>query len=301
MIKKWALIMLILAVALVSLFGCGDTDSNSKTDVGKETALSITSEQKDLKITVKGDGVKGEELVLTLEELASIPDVGFDHIYSTINNWPTSRFYAANGIKVHSILEAAGVLETAKVITFRSTDSYEMSFTREQLLEGTQYYYPGVEEGIEDGAEEVVPIIAYNYKEGSKDISEAVPEALCLIIGQKSPIEHTNPAFVENISEIIVSNQEPEAWEPATTFPAAGAIAAGETVKLQHPEMGIIKLHYTLDGTEPTELSPMYNPSTYQPELNKPIPITEDTVIKVLVSGYGKKNSEVATFTFKVQ
>ena len=77
-------------------------------------------------------------------------------------------------------------------------------------------------------------------------------------------------------------------------------IAPGETVKLQHPSFGLVKLHYTLDGTEPTELSPMYNPSTYRPELNVPIPITEDTVIKVIAVGYGKRNSPVAAYTFTV-
>jgi hypothetical protein len=60
--------------------------------------------------------------------------------------------------------------------------------------------------------------------------------------------------------------------EAATTFPTEGRIAAGESVKLQHKFSGLVKLHYTLDGTDPTELSPMYNPSTYQPELNLPIP-----------------------------
>ena len=84
----------------------------------------------------------------------------------------------------------------------------------------------------------------------------------------------------------------------ASAFPLPGSIAAGETVKLQHPDYGMVKLHYTLDGSEPTLLSTMYNPSTYQPELNRPIPISEPTVIKVLVSGYGKEDSEIATFEF---
>jgi len=120
----------------------------------------------------------------------------------------------------------------------------------------------------------------------------------CLIIGQRNPFEHTNPAFVENISEIIVSDAPCEAWPPATTFPKPEFIAAGELVKLQHPDYGLVKLHYTLDGSEPTMLSPMYNPSTYRPELNVPIPITGPTVIKVLVCGYGKSDSEIAVFEF---
>ena len=224
-----------------------------------------------------------------------------EHIYSTVNTWPTPRFYAARGIKVHSILKAAGVLDTAKQITFRASDSYEITFTREQLLDKPRYYYPKVEEGLAESARWVYPIIAYEYKEGSNDMQAAKPDVPCLIIGQSYPGEQTNPTFVVNVSEIIVSNEEPDSWEPATTFPPEGKIAAGEKVKLQHKYLGLVKLHYTLDGTDPTENSPIYNISNYRPELNVPITIEEDTVIKVLVTGYGRKNSEISTFTFEVR
>lgn len=262
--------------------------------------LEITEEQRSLTITVKGDVQNGEK-VFTLQEMSAYPDSGFFHIYSTINNWPTFRLYAAKGITVRSILDAAGVLETAQVITFRSDDSYEVSFTREQLLEQQHYYFPEGDEGSDDMKEKVEPIIAFEYKEGSDKMSEIKPDNLCLIIGQRNPSEHTNPAFVENISEIIISEQEPEIWEPASTFPVQGKIAKGETVKLQHKYPGLVKLHYTTDGSDPTELSPIYNPSTYQPELNVPLKITEDTIIKVLVCGYGKENSEISTFAFDTE
>jgi hypothetical protein len=263
-------------------------------------APKIAAGQKELTITIKGNGIQGEKK-FTLGELAEQPEAGFQHIYSTINNWPTARFYAARGITVRSILKAAGVLDTARTITFSSGDSYEMSFTREQLLDTPHFFYPLVKEGLDEGAEPVEPIIAYEYKEGSADMTAAVENAPCLIIGQRNPLEHTNPAYVVNVSEIIVSSRDPGQWEAPTTFPGQGKIASGESVKLQHKYSGLVKLHYTLDGTDPTELSPMYNPSTYQPELNVPIPIKEDTVIKVLVSGYGKHNSEIRSFTFDAQ
>ena len=59
-----------------------------------------------------------------------MPNSGFEHIYSTVNTWPTPRFYVAKGLELHSILKAAGILDTFRVITFRSEDSYEVSFTR---------------------------------------------------------------------------------------------------------------------------------------------------------------------------
>ena len=220
----------------------------------------------------------------------------FTHVYSTINNWPTPRFYAAEGYSVASILMAAGLYETAQTVTFRGADGYEISMTREQLL-APQYFYPQVGEN-EEGAEPVFPIIAYRWREGTDDLEKLRDNKPGLIIGQRNPFEHTNPAFVVGVAEIIVSETPCEVWPAASTFPLPGPIAKGETVKLQHPDYGLVKLHYTLDGSEPTMLSPMYNPSTYQPELNVPIPIIEPAVIKALVYGYGKANSEIVVFEF---
>ncbi len=264
------------------------------------TRVSISEEQRDISLVVRGDGINGEHK-FTLQELSALPNSGFQHVYSTINNWPTPRFYAAKGISLYSILKAAGVLNTFKLITFRSPDGYEVSFTREQLLDTRRYYYPCVNEGRADEAEPVEPIIAYAYKEGSADLGNVLPDVLCLIIGQSSPEEHTNPAFVVNVSEIIISNKEAQTWDAATTFPLEGKIPSGESVKLQHKHYGLVKLYYTLDGKDPTEQSSMYNVSTFQPELNVPITITEDTIIKVLVTGYGKKNSPISSFKFEVQ
>jgi len=220
----------------------------------------------------------------------------FTHVYSTVNNWPTARFYAADGYGVASILFAAELYDTAQTVTFRANDGYEISLTREQLL-APQYFFPNVFEN-DNGAEQVYPIIAYRWREGSNDIESVRDENPCLIFGQRHYSEQTNPAFVENISEIIISTEPGQAWEAASTFPSPGPIAFGETVKLQHPYYGLVKLYYTLDGSEPTMQSALYNPSTYQPELNVPIPVAEPVVIKVLVCGYGRPDSEIAVFEF---
>ncbi|MCL1805698.1 MAG: chitobiase/beta-hexosaminidase C-terminal domain-containing protein [Clostridiales bacterium] len=251
-------------------------------------------------ITISGDGIEGE-LTFTFAELLALPDAAFEHAYSTINNWPASRFYAGRGIRVAAILEAAGVLDTASLITFRSVDSYETALTREQLLGGARYYYPFAAEGSDEDAEIVEPILAYEFKEGSADLANAAPGDFCLLFGQRSPFEHTNPAFVENISEILVSAAPPGQWREAGIFPASGRIEAGDSIKLQHPEFGLVKMFYTLDGSEPTELSTMYNPSTYRPELNKPIVFTENAVLKVLVTGYGREDSPIAVYEIIVE
>ena len=113
-------------------------------------------------ITVKGDGIDGE-ITFTLEQLKAMPDANFEHIYSTINNWPSAKTYAARGVKLKSILQQTDVLETAQVITVRSPDSYEVSFTREQLLDAPQYYFPNAQLGDATGAQQVEPILAYEY------------------------------------------------------------------------------------------------------------------------------------------
>ena len=289
----WLIIPTMLLLFTMSAAACGDGRA-------EQTPASVGDVYAEQSVTVSGDGIDGE-VTLTLAELAAMPDAVYEHVYSTINNWPAAKVYAARGIKISVLLEAAGVLDTASVITFRSYDSYEVTLTRRQLLVDEQYYFPLASEGSDAGAEPVAPILAYEFKEGSDDMAKVVPDEFCLIIGQSNHLEHTNPAFVENIGEIIVSSAPPEKWQAAGIFPASGRIPAGETIKLQHPDFGFVKMFYTLDGSEPTELSAMYNPSTYQPELNKPIVLAESAVLKVLTTGYGREDSVVAVFEIEVQ
>ena len=242
-------------------------------------------------------GANGEEVFSFSEsDLKELRIEPFAGIYSTINNWPTARFYAAEGYPVIDILKAAGLADTFQTVIFRAGDGYETALTKEQLL-SPQFFFPRPgEDG--DGAEPVFPVIAYRLREGSDDIAAIRDDDPYLIIGQRNAFEHTNPAFVVGVTEILTDDSPCEVWPEAGVFPAPGPIAPGETVKLQHPDFGLVKLHYTIDGSTPTLLSPMYNPSTYRPELNKPITITEPTVIKAIASGYGKQDSGVAVFEF---
>ena len=242
----------------------------------------------------------GEEIISfsenRLSELLSDLSGRFSHAYSTINNWPATRFYAADGFTVSSILQAAGVFDSVQTVTFRAEDGYEISLTETQLFR-EQYYYPYAGES-DVGAQVVHPVIAFRWREGTTDLNELREDKPMLIFGQGNPFEHSNPAFVVGVSEIVIDYAPCSKWDAATTFPLPGLIAEGETVKLQHSHFGIVKLHYTTDGSDPTVMSPMYNPSTYQPELNMPIPITEPTTIKVLAVGYGRYDSDVAEFDF---
>jgi len=289
---------MLIFVMLAASCGSGAHDGSAQGQ-GTAQGQGAAQGQDAQEISVSGDGIDGE-LTFTLPELKAMQDAVFEHVYSTINNWPAAKFYAARGIRVATVLKAAGVLETAKLITFRSNDSYEVTLTRRQLLEDEQFYFPSVESGSGEGAEKVEPILAYEFKEGSSDMAKTMPEEFCLIIGQRNYAEHTNPALVENIKEIVVSAAPPEKWQQAGIFPVSGRVSAGDSIKLQHPEFGLVKLFYTVDGSDPTEMSAMYNPSTYQPELNKPIVFNESAVLKVLVTGYGREDSDIAVFNIEV-
>ena len=258
------------------------------------------SNESDKAVVVTGNGVM-KETRLTLEKMLELPDARFDHVYSTINNWPAAKKYAVRGVKLAAVLQAAGIKEEAKSITVKGKDDFQWSFTREQLLDTPRYYFPEVMAGDPAGAQPVEPVIAYEYVENSDNLSEVRADDLCLIMPQAYVNEQANHTFVKGVREILVTTEDPGKWEKATVFPQGEYIAAGDTVKLQHKETGKVKMYYTLDGSTPTEKSALYNPSTYQPELNKPIKIERDTTIKVLVKGFGKYDSDIAEFWYGIQ
>jgi hypothetical protein len=289
--KKYFFLGLVFMLGVFFSSGCNGRDT-----VPPEEDGSVASEKV---VVITGNGVL-KETRITLEEMLKLPDARFEHVYSTINNWPTKKKFAARGVKLAAALKAAGVKDEAKCITVKGEDGYEWSFTREQLLETKRYYFPGVIEGDPANAEPVEPLIAYEYMESSDKLSEARADSLCLIMPQANVNEQTNHTFVRGVNGIIVTVDDPGKWVAAAVFPLAGKIDGGDTVKLQHKEKGKVKMYYTLDGSTPSENSTLYNPSTYQPGLNKPIVIDKDTVIKVLVKGFGKYDSDIAEYHFYI-
>ncbi|MCI5898598.1 MAG: chitobiase/beta-hexosaminidase C-terminal domain-containing protein [Firmicutes bacterium] len=285
---KWKMkvfaVVLCLAFSAGSLTGCnagaGGADGTGQ-GAGENT------------VTISGAGIEAVKV-----DLGEFQEEARTYIYSVINNWPSKKFYTAEGVDLQTVLESVNA-DGYESITVRGADGYESSFTKEQLTE-PRYYYPNLEMDSESKAEQVPFLLSVRFAEDSvseADMTEAKPT---LLFGQANVFEHNSPAFVEDISEIILSDKDPGCWEAPTVFPEAGAVAPGETVKLQHPSAGLVKIFYTLDGSEPTECSNLYNPSTYQPELNVPITVTENVTIKAFAVGYGKHPSEVAEFHFHV-
>ncbi|AZB44825.1 endonuclease [Bacillus sp. FJAT-42376] len=78
---------------------------------------------------------------------------------------------------------------------------------------------------------------------------------------------------------------------PVSANPAPGLVKAGTEVTLTSGTEGAV-IHYTLDGTEPSEQSQEYT---------GPIKIEKDTVIKAAAMKSGFKSSEMSEFEYKIQ
>ncbi|MFS0783747.1 DUF6359 domain-containing protein [Bacillus sp. 1P06AnD] len=104
-------------------------------------------------------------------------------------------------------------------------------------------------------------------------------EAYFTVPGLKSP---TKIEFIEEGA--------PQKAEEAVASPAAGAVKAGAAVSLSAKNADA-QIHYTVDGSAPTESSPVYK---------EPIVVNQDMTIKTIVVQSGLKNSDVSTFAYKV-
>lgn len=267
-------------------------------------------------LEITGDGVT-TPVEFTLAELEAMEQ--YQHVYSTVNTWPTKRWYTARGVKLRELLTLAGIREEAKLIKFISNDGYDVTLTVKELLKDKRYYFPGLKDnhpsdgsipGSPEGAREVEPILALVSAEGS-DNPENMNErdSLLLIFGQRAVTEQTNNLFLKYVSKIEVLTAEPEKWDsPKANVPSGTVVPEGFMLTLENKRNNEDKIYYTTDGSTPTVNSPMFNwsASRWWPlrddldSVNKPIKITKDTVIKAITIGPGKEDSEVVTFTFTV-
>ncbi|MGI6307768.1 MAG: hemoblobin-interacting domain-containing protein [Dethiobacteria bacterium] len=275
--------------------------------------------QKSVKIT--GDGVENEK-TFALTELEAMKDDEHKwveaRLYSSINTWPTKKWYAAEGVKLAKLLEEAGIKDEAQLITVKSADGYKMTFTKKQLLDDKRYYFLGLKEnheyfgqipGSTDQKVLVDTILALRSVD-SDNLDEITDEnAPRLIFGQRWVTEQTNQAFAKYVSEIEVSTMDPEKWDAPTAAPAEGIVPVGTKVELSSLTMDADKIYYTTDGTDPSYKSLIYNwiakrwwssREDVLEGINKPIEITADTTIKAVTIGLGKEDSDIVTFEYRV-
>lgn len=267
-------------------------------------------------LEITGDGVTNP-VAFSRTELEEMEQ--YHHVYSTVNTWPTKRWYTAQGVELRKLFALAGIKEEAKLIKFISNDGYDITLTVKELLKDKRYYFPGLMDnhpsdgsitGSIEGAREVEPILALTGAEGSdnqEDMNER--DSLLLIFGQRSITEQTNNIFLKYVTKIEVLTAQPEKWDnPKANLPDGTVVPEGTELRLSNKGNNEDKIYYTTDGSTPTVNSPMFNwsASRWWPlrddldSVNSPIKITKDTVIKAVTIGPGKEDSEVLTFTFTV-
>jgi hypothetical protein len=261
------------------------------------------SAEEPVALTVKGDGVQ-KTVQFIWKELSALPQKTYT--YSGYNHWPSLQIFSdMTGPTLQSILNAAGLKDSATLIRVTSTGGAYSDFTKEQLLNEPRYYFPDGEnpgdvvdwppQRSEKGKKLVETIIALNEAQGK------------LIYGQRAPNEPTcckNQMLggVCNGGTIEVLTTPLEKWAVPHADAIPGKVAPGTKVTLQHedgtPYHAIV--YYTLDGSEPTYGSNILNISypTFQPELNRPVPVDKNITIKTRTIGMGKLDSEIVTYQY---
>lgn len=279
----------------------------SPTAAGAETAIQLE---------ITGDGV-ANPVTFTLEQLQGMEQ--YQHVYSTINTWPTKRWYIGRGVKLRDLLAMVSIKPEARMIVFSSSDGYSVTLTVKELLEDKRYYFPGLEEnsasdgsvpGSPDSAREVETILALLSAEGSDDTAHMndmyTPLMIC---GQRAVTEQTNNLFLKYVNKIEVLTEDPPQWDKPKVNVDSGEVAAGTLLELSTKGSDVDKIYFTTDGSTPTINSPMFNWSarrwwSQRPDslssINKAIEVRENTVIRAITIGPGRYDSEVVTFTYKI-
>jgi len=254
-------------------------------------------------LTVTGDGVE-KTVQFTLAELRALPQKTYT--YSGYNHWPSLQiFKGMKGPTLKTLLDAAGLKDNATMIRCKLSADVYSEFTREQLLDEKRYYFPDGEDEdnlgkwpptrSERGKSQVETMLALNESNGK------------LIYGQRALNEPTccKNQMLGGLCEggtIEVLTEPLAHWKTPSANPAPGTVASGTEVTLQHgdgtPYHAIV--YYTLDGSDPTYGSNIFNISYphFQPQLNKPVPINKSMTIKTKTIGMGKLDSEVVTYQY---
>ena len=238
-------------------------------------------------LSVSGDGVSAPA-EFSLKDLQALG--GQTLTYSTVNNFPSTKYAKAEGCSLDALLAACGISGQATQITVSADDGFSKTFSRSQLL-GEAYFYD-----LGGNPAAVEPLLAWAYSDDGAKVPESAEalDGLRLVFGQQGPHDPNASASVQNVSSIEVSCQP-----LAQLAPCSFAKTADGLVELVYENMDQVKLYYTMDGTDPDPLtSDVYNPSTsnFQPELNAPLDLAPGTVVRAKAVGLGFADSEVSEY-----
>lgn len=284
-------------------------------------------------LELAGPGLREGGLVVTKEQLLGqkpliLPDgtevKQYDDWYSAINTYPTKTFYRGQGIRLRDLLAAAGGLtEDATMIKFIAADGMQVTFTIQELLDEPAFRFPNFMAGSLAGhipgdpgqKVAVEPLIAHrsfsahSLAEIRADQNFNSTDAYHLLFGQRAVTHQNNSRFAKYVTKIEVLTDAVPRWDPPQAAPLPGEVVPGTLVELSGPSSDEDKVHYTLDGSDPTIDSPMYNYIARRwwsarardlAFINCPIQITDDTTIKAVTIGPGKSDSAIATFNYRI-
>ena len=255
---------------------------------------AFTEQTEDTILTIEGDGV-AYPTYYSLADLQAMTEGYAEQVFSEVSNWPTQKLAAARGVRLDWLLGRAGLLDEAASIRVAGADGYACAFTRAQLL-GAQYCYSAIHDESAEGAAVVYPLLAWAYA-GDTDnpAAAAALDGLRLLLGQDGVHQVNTAASVPDVVTVTVTLAGAGQWE-APRFSAAGGL-----VSIHGDDMDHVKIYYTTDGSDPSPLASVYNPSTstLQPELIAPFEAEPGMVVKAYAVGYGRYDSEVAAFTYE--
>jgi hypothetical protein len=169
--------------------------------------------------------------------------------YSSIDSMPAPCMTAAQGVKLIDILTSAGIdVSSVNNITFKSTDGYAISFTKQSLLDTTRYYYPNLttcwdndnkkvgvgtlEGGVQ--ADPILALISYYKRSGSApefnlmDGTNAL--RLCFSQDPDNINAVTSNRFAKWVNEIDVDGNLLPVQITVTLNLSKNSAAAGESV-----------------------------------------------------------------------
>jgi len=295
-INRFAVVVILLLAALLCM-------ANSTAALAEPTEL----------LEISGNGV-ANPIKLTMSQLRGMQQ--YRHVYSTVNTWPTKRWYVGEGVKLRELLSMAQIKKDAKIIILYSSDGYSINLTVKEILSDKRYYFPhlidggATIQGSAADAQEVEPILALLSAEGKQSLDDMNDmNALLFLCGQRAVTEQTNTLFLKYVNKIEVSLEAPPKWDNPRANITAGKVLSGTVVELNSERDDVDKVHYTTDGSTPDINSPIFNLSAKRwwgqrsgdlQEVNKPIELTKDTVIKAITIGPGKEDSEVVTFSYQI-
>ena len=245
--------------------------------------------------------------------------------YSGYNTFPAAKpLKDVEGPTVEGILNDAlsekgtsvAELDDDQLIEFsQSGDNNREFFLKGQLM-ARRYCYPS--DGTPEDRVQVPAVIS--LEENGKTFDKN-PDVGRLVFGQIAPDEQNHAAYVKylatpehtgRITIYSLDRKPAETWNPivSTDKGKGGEVETGTQLTFDcsvnsFPSGGGPRywVHYTTDGSEPDINSEMYNWNSFNhgntsEKFSKPVMGEGLNTIKVVVTGYGKKNSEVSTFEF---